>query len=138
MAAITVEQFNDIIRHDLPWAYDLGMHADAIAEGTARLRMPYNKSMLRPGGVISGPTIVALADACMYAAVLSRIGEVKLAVTTSFNINFLYGASPVDLLAEGSLLKLGKRLAVVQVAVHSEGVERAVAHATGTYSIPPK
>lgn len=138
MAAITVEQFNDIIRHDLPWAHDIGMHADTIGEGTARLRLPYDKTMLRPGGVISGPTIMALADACMYAVVLSRIGEVKLAVTTSFNINFLYGASPVDLLADGGLLKLGKRLAVVQVSVHSEGVERAVAHATGTYSIPPK
>lgn len=137
MSAISVEQFNAIIRDDLPWAYAIGMHADSISDGAAVLRLPFNESMLRPGGVISGPTIMALADACMYAAVMSRIGEIKLAVTTSFNINFLYGASPVDLLAEGSLLKLGKRLAVVQVSVHSEGVARAVAHATGTYSIPP-
>lgn len=137
MPAITVEQFNTIIRDDLPWAYAIGMQADTIGPGTAVLRLPYDESMLRPGGVISGPTIMALADACMYAAVLSRIGEIKLAVTTSFNINFLFGASPVDLLAEGSLLKLGKRLAVVQVAVHSDGVDRPVAHATGTYSIPP-
>lgn len=137
MAAITVEQFNDIIRHDLPWAYEIGMHADSICEGAATLRLPFAASMLRPGGVISGPTIMALADACMYAVVLSRIGEVKLAVTTSFNINFLHPADPADLLAEGSILKLGKRLAVVQVSVHSEGRARCVAHATGTYSVPP-
>ncbi len=80
---------------------------------------------------------MALADACMYAVVLSRIGEVKLAVTTSFNINFLHRADPADLLAEGAILKLGKRLAVVQVSVHSEGFARCVAHATGTYSVPP-
>ncbi len=138
MAAITVEQFNAIIRHDLPWAYEIGMHADAIGDGAATLRLPFSQSMLRPGGVISGPTIMALADACMYAVVLSRIGEVKLAVTTSFNVNFLHPADPADLLAEGSLLKLGTRLAVVQVSVHSEGRARCVAHATGTYSVPPE
>jgi uncharacterized protein (TIGR00369 family) len=93
--------------------------------------------MLRPGGVVSGPTIMTLADACMFAVVLSAIGKVKLAVTTSFSINFLYRASPADLLAEGTMLRLGKRLAVMQVTVHSEGHEEPVAHATGTYSIPP-
>jgi uncharacterized protein (TIGR00369 family) len=138
MTAITVEQFNAIIRDDLPWAYKIGMHADAIGDGAATLRLPFSQSMLRPGGVISGPTIMALADACMYAVVLSKIGEVKLAVTTSFTINFLHPADPADLLAEGSILKLGKRLAVVQVSVHSEGRARCVAHATGTYSVPPE
>jgi acyl-coenzyme A thioesterase PaaI-like protein len=73
----------------------------------------------------------------MFAVVLSAIGKVKLAVTTSFTINFLFGASPADLLAEGTMLRLGKRLAVMQVTVHSEGHAEAVAHATGTYSIPP-
>jgi uncharacterized protein (TIGR00369 family) len=134
---ISVEDFNDIVRTELPWAHEIGMHADWIGEGAAVLRLPYRESMLRPGGVISGPTIMALADACMYAVALSLIGKIKLAVTTSFNINFLYHASPADLLAEGRMLKLGKRLAVMEVTVHSEGREEPVAHATGTYSIPP-
>ena len=137
MPRISVEEFNDIVREELPWAHEIGMHADTIGEGTAVLRLPYRESMLRPGGVISGPTIMGLADACMYAAVLSLIGTIKLAVTTSFNINFLYGAKPVDLLAEGRMLKLGKRLAVMEVTIHSEGRKEPVAHATGTYSIPP-
>lgn len=134
---IDIAQFDEIIREDLPWAYEMGMHTDLIEDGRAVLRVPFRPSMLRPGGVVSGPTIMALADACMYAVVLSAIGGVKLAVTTSFNINFLYGARPVDLLAEGSLLRLGKRLAVMQVLVHCEGCGEPVAHATGTYSIPP-
>jgi uncharacterized protein (TIGR00369 family) len=111
---------------------------DAIERGRAVLRLPFRPTMLRPGGVVSGPMIMALADACMYAVVLSAISKVKLAVTTSFTINFLFGASPVDLLAEGTMLRLGKRLAVMQVTVHSEGHEEPVAHATGTYSIPPR
>lgn len=137
MPRITVDEFNAIIREELPWAYDIGMHADRIGRGTAGLRLPYRASMLRPGGTISGPMMMALADACMYAVVLSLIGTVKLAVTTNFSINFLFRASPADLLADGRILKLGKRLAVMDVTVHSEGHSEPVAHATGTYSIPP-
>ena len=137
MPAISVAEFNEIIQADLQWAFDMGMHADGIGEGMAVLRLPYHASMLRPGGVISGPMMMALADACMFAVALSVIGQVKLAVTTSFNINFLHRASPGDLLAEGRVLKLGKRLVVCEVTVHSEGHDRPVAHATGTYSIPP-
>jgi uncharacterized protein (TIGR00369 family) len=134
---ISIAEFDAIIREDLAWAHDIGMRADEIAHGRAILRLPFRSSSLRPGGVVSGPSIMALADACMYAVVLSAIGSVKLAVTTSFNINFLYGALPVDLLAEGVMLRLGKRLAVIEVRVHSEGRVQPVAHATGTYSIPP-
>lgn len=137
MPKISTAEFDEIIRDDLQWAYEMGMHTDRIERGFAVLRLPFRATMLRPGGVVSGPTIMALADACMYAVVLSAIGKVKLAVTTSFNINFLFAARPADLLAEGQILRLGTRLAVMAVTVHSEGHAEPVAHATGTYSIPP-
>jgi uncharacterized protein (TIGR00369 family) len=120
-----------------PWAKEMGINADDIGKGTATLRLPFAESMLRPGGTVSGPTMMALADTTMYAVVLGVIGIVKLAVTTSFNVNFLHRPSPADLMAEGRLLKLGKRLAVVEVTLHSDGHDEPVAHATGTYSIPP-
>jgi uncharacterized protein (TIGR00369 family) len=135
---IEVADFDAIIREDLTWAHEIGMRTDAIGHGRATLRLPFRESSLRPGGVVAGPSIMALADACMYAVVLSAIGVVKLAVTTSFNINFMHGARPVDLLAEGAILRLGRRLAVVEVRAHSDGHPELVAHATGTYSIPPK
>jgi uncharacterized protein (TIGR00369 family) len=137
MAKISVADFNAILRDEIPWAYEMGMHADTIGAGTATLRLPFRESMLRPGGTVAGPMMMALADACMYACVLSRIGIVKLAVTTNFSVNFLFRPSPADLLAEGRVLKLGKRLVVMEVTVHSEGHGEPVAHATGTYSIPP-
>lgn len=137
-ARVTVAEFDEIIRDDLPWAFEIGMHSDSIDYGRAVLRLPFRATMLRPGGTVSGPTIMALADACMYAVVLSAVGKLKLAVTTSFSVNFLHRASPADLLAEGSILRLGSRLAVMQVVVHSEGHAEPVAHATGTYSIPPQ
>jgi len=137
MPKITVQDFDHIIKTELPWANDIGMRAESLGPSTAVLRLPFNDNMLRPGGTVSGPTMMALADACMYAVVLSAIGPVKLAVTTSFNINFLHRPAPGDLLCEGRILKLGKRLAVMDVTLHSEGHEQPVAHATGTYSIPP-
>ena len=93
---------------------------------------------LRPGGTVSGPTMMALADTALYVALLREIGLVPLAVTTSLNFNFLRKPeADRDLLAECRLLKRGKSLAVGEVSICSEGNEAPVAHATGTYSIPP-
>ncbi len=137
MPKITIDQFNTLMTEEMPWAIEAGMTVESIGADNAAMRLPFNEGMLRPGGTVSGPTMMALADATMYAVVLGAIGIVKLAVTTSFNINFLYRPSPADLLAEGRLLKVGKRLAVVEVTLHSDGHDEPVAHATGTYSIPP-
>lgn len=137
MPRITPAEFDRLVRDEVPFAAEMGMQTDHIGDGTAVLRLPYRPNMLRPGGTIAGPVIMALADACMYAVALSKIGAVTLAVTTNFSINFLFRPSPAPLLAEGGLLKLGKRLVVIEVVVHSEGHPEPVAHATGTYSIPP-
>lgn len=111
---------------------------EAVGPMSARLRLHYRPDHLRPGGTISGPTIFALADVALYVAILAQIGEIKLAVTTGLNINFLRKPGPSDLIGEARLLKLGKRLAVGEVAMFSFGAQEIVAHATGTYSIPPR
>ena len=105
---------------------------------TARMRLHYRADHLRPGGTISGPTLFALADVSLYVAILAQLGRVKLAVTTNLTINFLKKPAPRDLLAEVRLIKLGKRLAVGEVDIRSEGEEELVAHVTSTYSIPPQ
>lgn len=102
----------------------------------ALLMLPYASRQLRPGGVISGPTMMSLADTAAYAMILARIGEVALSVTTSLNIHFLRGCKPGDLYAEATLLKLGRRIATVDVMMWTEGRERAAARATVAYAIP--
>ena len=138
MPKVSVDKFNALMAEEMPWAVDVGMTLESIDAGKAVMRLPFGDGMLRPGGTVSGPTMMALADATMYAVVLSAIGIVKLAVTISFNINFLHRPPPADLMADGRLLKLGKRLAVIEVTLHSDGHKEPVAHATGTYSIPPE
>src|ERR1041384_4829892 len=108
------------------------------ADGTScLLRRRYDDRMLRPGGTVSGPTLMALADFAMYVVLLSAIGPVGLAVTTNLNINFLRKGQPgQDVLAEARLLKLGKRLAVGEVKLLSGTSPDPIAHVTSTYSIP--
>jgi uncharacterized protein (TIGR00369 family) len=115
-----------------------GLSIDKVWHGGCRVRLGFNPRTLRPGGTISGPTMMLLADVTMYVAILASIGWEPLAVTTSLNINFLRKPAPGKaLIAQCRLIKLGKRLAVGDVEITSEGEEDMVAHATSTYSIPP-
>jgi uncharacterized protein (TIGR00369 family) len=105
---------------------------------TATLRLAYHPRPLRPGGTISGPTMFGLCDSALYAAILNELGPVAHAVTTNVSINFLRKPAPVDLIGKARLIKLGKRLAVGEVTLYSDGESEMVAHATGTYSIPKR
>jgi uncharacterized protein (TIGR00369 family) len=109
---------------------------EELWRGGCRLRQRYDKRALRPGGTVSGATMMALSDFAMYVAVLSAIGWVPLAVTTNLTINFLRKPAARDLIAEARLLKLGKQLAVGEVAIRADGGDEMVAHVTSTYSIP--
>ena len=111
---------------------------EEVGAMSARVRLKGHERHLRPGGTISGPTMFALADVSLYVAILAQIGPVALAVTTNLNINFLSKPPAGDLVCDCRLLKLGKRLAVVETFLHAPGVGDPVAHATGTYSIPPR
>jgi uncharacterized protein (TIGR00369 family) len=131
------EELAALSRESLPFAGMLGVEVLSLDYGRAVMRMPFKADFLRPGGTISGPMMMGLADYALYAVVLSAIGQVELAVTTNLSINFLRKPGPAPLLAEGKLLKLGKRLAIGEVEMFSEGDPELVAHVVGTYSIPP-
>jgi uncharacterized protein (TIGR00369 family) len=101
------------------------------------VRLPVTAANGRPGGTVSGPSLMALADTAAWLSVLAQIGPVALAVTTSLHIDFLRKPELVDVVAEGVNLKVGKRLAVTQVSIRSAGSDELVAQAQVTYSIPP-
>ncbi|MFN3522123.1 MAG: PaaI family thioesterase [Phenylobacterium sp.] len=107
-----------------------------VAPGRARLVRPYGPGLLRPGGVVSGPTLMSLADTAAYALVLAHRGEELMAVTSSLLMNFLRGAAPGDIHAEAVMLRLGRRMAVCDVRLWTESVERLAAQATVTYALP--
>jgi len=137
MPALTIDEMNQLIRDGVPLVGAMGVTVESLGDGTIRLQLPYRTDFVRPGGTVMGPALFALADVALYGAVLSLIGRVELAVTTSMTINFLRRPAPRAIEAEGRVLKLGKRLAYGEVTLWSAGEDEPVAHATGTYSIPP-
>ena len=137
MSALTAEQVQGLIRLGVPMAEDIDLRIDHLDGDKAVARVPFHGKLVRPGGTLSGPTIMALADAAMYAVVLGRLGRVEMAVTANLNINFLAKPKPVDLVAEARILRVSRRQAVCEVSLYSAGnEEELVAHVTGTYALP--
>ncbi|WP_119693930.1 PaaI family thioesterase [Ectopseudomonas oleovorans] len=134
MTALDVQT---LIRAGLPMAEDIDLRIDRLDDEGVLARVPFQAKLVRPGGTLSGPTIMALGDAAMYAVVLGRLGRVEMAVTSNLNINFLVKPKPVDLLADARILRLSRRQAVCEVSLYSAGNEdELVAHVTGTYALP--
>jgi uncharacterized protein (TIGR00369 family) len=138
IAKMTVAELEAYLHVEFPQVFRDGDITIESADGTScLLRQRYSDRMLRPGGTVSGPTLMALADFAMYVVLLSAIGPIGLAVTTNLNINFLRKGQPgQDVLAAARLLKLGKRLAVGEVSLLSGSSPDPIAHVTSTYSIP--
>jgi uncharacterized protein (TIGR00369 family) len=138
VAKMSVAELETFLHAEFPQAFASGDITIERADGESCLiRERFHNRMLRPGGTVSGPTLMALADVAMYVVLLSAIGPVGLAVTTNLNINFLRRGQPgQDVLAAAKLLKLGKRLAVGEVSLLSGTSPDPIAHVTATYSIP--
>ena len=133
--SLTIEQLSKFFDDEFPH-YDFTI--EELADRRIKIRRSVNDSYLRPGGTVSGPFMMTLADVAMYTAILNEIGLVALAVTTNLNINFFHRPSAkADMLAECQLLKVGQKLIVGEVSLFSEGSDELVAHAVATYAIPP-
>ena len=135
---ITAEEFEALAADGVPYVGQLGVRVERFEAGAITLRLPYRDLLSRPGGTICGPALMALADITLYGLVMSLLGRVELAVTTSLTVHFLTRPAPQDVLAEGRILKLGRRLAVGEVLMRTDGDPQPICQVTGTYAIPPE
>ncbi len=137
---MTVEELRDYLAKEFPQAYAPGKPNKIISvgPGTATVHFTAGERHLRPGGTVSGPTLMGIADGAIYVAILAAIGPVALAVTTSFTCNFLSKPAPGDLACDVKILKLGKRLVVAEASIRGVNDEEPCAHVVATYSIPPR
>lgn len=133
--AMTANELQQYLLEIFP---QFGYRIVSAGDNAAVLEQDTDSNHLRPGGTVSGPTLMAMADAAMYIAILAQIGKVALAVTTNLNINFYRKPTPGKLRAEARILKLGQRLAVGDVLLFCDGEKESVAHVAITYSIPPR
>lgn len=135
LLAMSAKEVAAFLANEFPQA-DPSFSIRSVRPLGAVVHMAYEDRFLRPGGTLSGPSMMALADFTTYVALLAQIGPVALAVTTSLTINFLRKPQPRPLSADCRLIKLGRRLAVGEVGLTSQGMEDLVAHAVVTYSLP--
>lgn len=135
MPRMTIEEIGALMDQGFP---DWRNYSEMVALGERdlTLRMPFRKQLLRAGGTISGPAMMAFADTATYFLVLAHAGPVPSAATANLDIHFLARPKPVDMTATATLLRMGRRLAVAAVDIHSDG--ELVAHATVTYALPPR
>ncbi|MEL0167073.1 MAG: PaaI family thioesterase [Pseudomonadaceae bacterium] len=130
------QQIQTLIRNGVPQAEDLDLRIISSDAEYALTCVPFSPRLVRPGGTLSGPTMMALADAAMYALIFASLGQQEMAVTSNLNINFLSRPAPADLYARATWMKRTGRQAVCAVDLFSADNERQlVAHATGTYSL---
>lgn len=136
-AAITPAAFEELALKGVPLMGLLGCELVRLEAGRCDVRLPYRDLLLRPGGTVSGPAMMGVADIALYGAVLSRIGPVPLAVTTDMTLHFMRRPKPGPLIARARVLKLGRALAVGEATLAGEDDEEAVCHVVGTYALPP-
>ncbi len=134
---LDADALNDFMKRAFPHA-EPGSRGYVVcaAPGHVRARMDPNDKALRPGGLISGPTQMGFADMAAYALVLAHIGPVAMAVTSGLNYQFLRPCRPGPLFADASMLRLGKRLAVMDVRIWTDDPDKPVGQANVTYAIP--
>lgn len=132
----TAAELNAFLDRDFP---QNRCRVERCGDMGATVRRRIGEADLRPGGTVSGPVMTEVADSALYLAILAEIGLEPMAVTTSLTMNFLRKpAGDRDLIGECRLLKVGRTLAVGDVTIRSDGLDAPVAHATGTYALPPR
>lgn len=136
-SAITVEQLQTIMDADAPFTDLFGLVLEDVGPGTARFRMAYRPAVDAPNGGVTGAALMALADIAIYGVVLSVVGPVPLAVTTHLNVDLVQRCPRGDVTGSARLIRAGRRLVTAEAWLTSLPGSCVVAHATGTYSVPP-
>jgi uncharacterized protein (TIGR00369 family) len=135
--AMTADDIADFFERFFPGAKRFGARVERVGEGEVEVRLTFSERLLRPGGTVSGPALMTLADTAMYFLVLTQVGPTMAhAVTSNLNMHFLRRPKPVDIIAHVRMLRLGRRHAVGEVTLRSEGDDAPVAHAVVTYALP--
>jgi len=128
---MTIEQFEEILDTEAPFARWLGIRTEDIGAGTGRVRLPYSEKYVRPGGSINGPMMLAVADIAMWVALVGLWKRGDMALSANLNISFLRPAYECDLIGEARVQRAGKRIAFMEAYVTGEGDAEPCAHVTG-------
>lgn len=135
---MTIEEMQAMVRAGVPLAAAWGVEVVAVGEGVATLRLPQRDDLLRPGGTVSGPALMGLADVAMWAALLSLSGGRDDSLTANLAITFLRPPGSRAVLAEARVIKRGRTLSYGEVLLRAEGEDAPCAHVTTSWAAAPR
>jgi uncharacterized protein (TIGR00369 family) len=136
--AIDAAEFTQRMHQLVPLTGEIGVITTEMrTDGSARVILPFTPSFARPGGSISGPALMAMADVAMFAGINGKLGWTPMAMTSNQNTTFLKPPKLEGLVAEATPLRFGRRLVVYTVGIFNETAPDVfVAHVTGSYALP--
>jgi uncharacterized protein (TIGR00369 family) len=132
--SLTVTEMQALVREGVPLAGAWGVEVLGFADGAAMLRLPHREDLLRPGGTVSGPALMGLADVAMWVALLSLTGGKDESLTASLSITFLRPPAPRAVIAEAKVIRKGRTLSYGEVMLRSEGEAAPCAHVTTSWA----
>ncbi len=132
-AVPSAAELQAILHAGVPLAGAWGVEVLEALAGRALLRLPLAPVLLRPGGTISGPAMMGLADMAVWVALLSLSGGRDESLTANLAINFLRRPGAAPLHAEARVLRRG-RLPFGEVWIRAEDAEEPCAHVTTTWA----
>lgn len=135
---MTIEEMQAMVRAGVPLAAAWGIEVLAAGDGVATLRLPQRDDLLRPGGTVSGPALMGLADVAMWAALLSLNGGRDESLTANLAITFLRPPGSRAIVAEARIIKRGRTLSYGEVLLRPEGEDAPCAHVTSSWAAAPR
>src|SRR5262245_12769884 len=120
-----------------PWIWDLKLKAEHVSAEFVRLRLPYADHVARPGGVVIGQAMMAVADTIMVLAICEKLGRHATLATISLTTNFLRAAVQQDVIAVARVRKLGRTTAFGEVDLFVDGSDEPIAQALSTFAVLP-
>lgn len=131
------ERFREICEEVIPFNRFLGIRVGLLEKGHARLTLPYREEFIgdpkRPalhGGVIS-----TLVDMAGGAAAWTELEEGDRVSTVDLLVDYLLPASRDTLEADARVIRIGNRVAVVQVSVTQHGRKEVIAQGRAVYNV---
>jgi len=120
-----------------PWIWDLKLQAEHVSAELVRVRLPYSDHVARPGGVVIGQAMMAMADTIMVLAICEKLGRFATLATISLTTNFLRAAVRQDVIAVAHAVKVGRTTAFGEVDLFVDGSDDPIAQALSTFAVLP-
>jgi len=129
---IELNQNADISFNTVEYFNTLGIEVIEFKDGKSILKLPFDKKLTQPFGIIHGGALFSLADGACGLAILSILKELKPFVTVEMKINYLEPVNSGDTYAYAKVLREGR---VVPIEVELKNSDKLVAKAISTYII---